>query len=74
MRNGGSTTFRADFIDRGHDSGHTTVPVRKYVVEEKKAKEEEEEETEEPMCVRHGEEVYVVGGSTEELDFHHRCT
>lgn len=75
MRNSGSTTFRADFIDRGHDSGHTTVPVRKYVVEEKEAKEkEEEEETEEPMCVRHGEEVYVVGGSTEELDFHHRYT
>lgn len=33
MRNGKSTTFRADSIDRGHDGGHTTVPVRKYVVE-----------------------------------------
>lgn len=50
MRNGGST-FRADSIDRGRDGGHTTVPVRKYVVEEEK-----EEETEEPMCARHGEE------------------
>jgi len=32
------------------DGGHTTVPVRKYIVEE------EEEETKEPMCARHGEE------------------
>lgn len=27
-----STTFRTDSIDRGHVGGHTTVPVRKYVV------------------------------------------
>lgn len=31
MRNGESTTFKTDSIDRGHDGGHTTVPVRKYV-------------------------------------------
>jgi len=36
-RNGGST-FGADSIDRGHDGGHTTVPVRKYVVEEERRK------------------------------------
>lgn len=44
---------REDSIDRGHDGGHTTVPVRKYVAEEKEG---EEEETKKPMCVRHGEE------------------
>lgn len=52
MRNGESTIFRADSIDRGH-GGHTTVLVRKYVVEEEEK--EEEEEMEELMCARHGE-------------------
>lgn len=63
-------TFRAGSIDR--DSGHKTVPVRKYVEEEEVDEEEEEDDEEETVvtdvCVTVKNLRCRVGGSTEELD------
>jgi len=68
--NGGCLPLLGRVLLTEKDSGHTTVPVRKYVEEEgRRRREEEEEETVvTDVCVMVKNLRGRVGGSTEELD------